>query len=347
MWKFFNNSKEKLQKKTIKKNYKKKWYFLIVFLIIMVWIVVYEFIKIDIEKFGKLLENYYYIAFIFSLIFVGLQLKQSIKDSDVRFEYQKKEKAVEIADHFREIVLSSSYIMSVMKHTFVDTKFKESKDSFKSLTEFDKEEMESVFNEKHEIIEKELCNSIKGIPLKIFAESYLAYRCRRVNCDLLNKIVSLSKNDYKPYTKDEIECIKDEILKLKMEEYNNDIEFLDKHLRFEFDSFRVDTLNKIEYISMSFNVGIADDEVVYQSLHQVFLRFIKMMYFHIATLNTNGNKDKHFNNIIELYNSWAQKYHDVKDKEEINNQKVANENKKAKDQKRKTEIIKAEKLQNK
>lgn len=68
-----------------------------------------------------------------------------------------------------------------------------------------------------------------------------------------------------------------------------------------------DTLNKLEYFAMSFNTKIADEDVVYQSLHQSFLKMINMMYFYIAFQNVDG-KDKYYTNIIELYNKWRDRY---------------------------------------
>ena len=58
---------------------------------------------------------------------------------------------------------------------------------------------------------------------------------------------------------------------------------------------------------MYFNSGVADEETVYQSLHQSFLAMVKILYFSIASKNESG-KDKYFTNIIELYNNWADRY---------------------------------------
>ena len=67
---------------------------------------------------------------------------------------------------------------------------------------------------------------------------------------------------------------------------------------------------------MYFNTGIADEDTVYQSLHQSFLSIIKVLYVDIATRNQTG-KDKYYTNIIKLYNNWAEKYYESS-KMEIN-----------------------------
>lgn len=76
-----------------------------------------------------------------------------------------------------------------------------------------------------------------------------------------------------------------------------------------------DTLNSMEAICMYFNYGVADESVVYQSLHQSFLATVKLLYVTIAERNLQG-KDKYFTNIIQMYNRWNERY-ESKCKEEI------------------------------
>lgn len=81
-----------------------------------------------------------------------------------------------------------------------------------------------------------------------------------------------------------------------------------------------DTLNTLEYFCMYFNSGVADEETVYQSLHQSFLSMVKVLYFRIAYVNESG-KDKYYTNIIELYNKWSDRYHLTEEKEIENRRK--------------------------
>lgn len=66
------------------------------------------------------------------------------------------------------------------------------------------------------------------------------------------------------------------------------------------------TLNKLEQFAMCFTTGVADGDVVYQSLHQTYLSCIRAVYFYIANTNTHP-KDKYFTNAIELYCEWMKK----------------------------------------
>lgn len=83
-------------------------------------------------------------------------------------------------------------------------------------------------------------------------------------------------------------------------------------------------MNKLEYFSMTFTTNLADEEVVYPSLHQAFLKIVKYVYPYICHLNSGPSSDKYYTHIIELYNLWKDKY--VKDQIVIrkNEEKIGN-----------------------
>lgn len=63
------------------------------------------------------------------------------------------------------------------------------------------------------------------------------------------------------------------------------------------------TLNKIEAISMYLYLGIADEEVIYPSVHQVFLQFIKIASIRIA-LSNKTSFDEYYKYTIHMYHMW-------------------------------------------
>jgi hypothetical protein len=94
----------------------------------------------------------------------------------------------------------------------------------------------------------------------------------------------------------------------------------------QFHEIRNDLMNKLECISMKFNCGIANDDVVYQSLHQLFIKFVKVVYFEIAS-NNQSAKDAYYTNIRKLYVKWVEKYKEENAKEDnlwhdVNNRQV-------------------------
>ena len=75
-----------------------------------------------------------------------------------------------------------------------------------------------------------------------------------------------------------------------------------------------DSLNKLECFCMLFNYKIADEKVIYQSVHQVFLNTIKSLYINIARINKTPS-DKYYTNIIELFNKWEARDRETKELE--------------------------------
>lgn len=62
-------------------------------------------------------------------------------------------------------------------------------------------------------------------------------------------------------------------------------------------------LNDLEWFSMSCRYGVADEEILYQSLHQTFLSSVWLLYFYICDQNLT-NEGKLFTNIIWLFDQW-------------------------------------------
>ena len=90
----------------------------------------------------------------------------------------------------------------------------------------------------------------------------------------------------------------------------------EKEIKIPFDTFVSQTLNKLEYMCMHFSSNLADDDFIYNSLHQIFISSMQSCYCTIAKLNTS-NKDKYYTNIITVYNKWADKYYGAQEKEEL------------------------------
>lgn len=83
-------------------------------------------------------------------------------------------------------------------------------------------------------------------------------------------------------------------------------------------------LNDLEWFSMSCRYGLADEEMLYQSLHQTFLSQVWMMYPTICMRN-KANEDKLFTNIIWLFNLWANRLRAIQKKAQKKAKKVKQE----------------------
>lgn len=79
-------------------------------------------------------------------------------------------------------------------------------------------------------------------------------------------------------------------------------------LSFSFENLMYDVLNELEYLCMGLASHAAGSAFVYQSLHQVFLRTIRVLAVEIALSNNTYYSDKYYTNIIEVYNAWKKLY---------------------------------------
>lgn len=89
---------------------------------------------------------------------------------------------------------------------------------------------------------------------------------------------------------------------LKDEEGKNHIingAFLQADFSREIDSL----LNDLEWFAMNCKYGLADEALMYQSLHQTYLSTIWMLYYHISIRN-ESTEDKFYTNVIWLFTLW-------------------------------------------
>lgn len=65
----------------------------------------------------------------------------------------------------------------------------------------------------------------------------------------------------------------------------------------------LDMLNELEAIAILLRYNIADEKLIYQSLHQTILSEMQNWYFFVSDQNRN-DQDRYFGNLIWLYNTW-------------------------------------------
>ncbi len=258
------------------------------------------------------------VTTIIGLRFIYKQLKLARKDYEAKFTYQKREKATEMAKEFEQFVVNCTFITNLLEMTSL-TKILSSlkiNDNDKLIfEEFNQNEMEEILKQdKIEQVLKE--NKIKK-DIDVFEEIYkIDYpviammaqdffkdsEYKKENIDYLYLF-----NGFKEFSEKEINKKDSEDIKAKIN-YNKSLLYFKKKLDYDIKEMYFKNLNKLEYIAMNFVSDIADDEIVYNSLHQLFFSYVELNYFYIAALNSNGKKDKFYMNIIELYKKWKNKY---------------------------------------
>lgn len=253
--------------------------------------------------------------------FLGLwlilkQLKLNKKDYDSKFTYQKREKAVELAREFEKFIEDSLLIFNLISKTeIVNYMQKLDLDNGKNcLINFDIHELKKFFNDYES--NKDKYNILSNIEKIAPQDIYMFMKDYDEDKYTQQKLEYFYSNSFKMFDlKKEIEDLKDKELKMYRLQYNTDLPFFMGSMFNDIYLLFTDNLNRLEYFSMNFIADIADDNIVYYSLHQVFLSYVEICYFHIAEMNSKGAKDKYYTNMIELYKKWKKRYLEAVEKE--------------------------------
>lgn len=78
-----------------------------------------------------------------------------------------------------------------------------------------------------------------------------------------------------------------------------------------FISFYCTTMNELEYFAMSVNQNVAESDMLFDSLHQTYIKHIKYMYPYICALNTEKGEYDFYSNVIKLYDNWIKKKNEI------------------------------------
>ncbi|MBS6504433.1 MAG: DUF4760 domain-containing protein [Clostridium sp.] len=259
---------------------------------------------------NTLLENIANFSTFIGLLAVAYQIYMSKKEQRIQHEKQEKQKAIELAELYaNKLIHNIGYLCRVFQRCGIQAYFEDIK--YHQLKEFDVYELEHLFT-KEEM--KKINNNMDNIDIEILAEATITLR-DKLDENIFSKIVEAKK--ILKLNRAEIALTNENESE---DERNERMRILSKHSYYSiyfdkmFSDILNDTLNTLEYFCMYLNTGIADEDTIYQSLHQSFLSMVKVLYFRIASRNETG-KDKYYTNIIELYNKWANKYYENEQKE--------------------------------
>jgi hypothetical protein len=260
------------------------------------------------------------VASIGSTIFVAIQVWFLKKDYKVKNDKAEREKAIELSKFYCEkIIPKISYFFYIFKNIGVDKILGDLK--YADLKEFDNSEINdligkknlSTINQKVDNVDLNILinasNLLQEKPLNEFLNDLTTLEIEKSIQKQAKREIASTKSD----EKNEILDKKDDEKKKQQINQRTYIYYKSKYCS-EFESTITETLNFLEYFCMSFNSGIADEETVYQSLHQSFLGCVKVLYFWIAQQNLSG-KDKYYTNIIKLFNKWSERYNEQCTKE--------------------------------
>ena len=252
-----------------------------------------------------------------TLLFGAYQIYLDKKERELQNRKQERLKAIDLAGLYsKELINNISYLSSVYEKAGIQEKLQKIKPI--QLKKFDRAELEELFT-LQEI--KEIDEAMNNIDLKILMdEAYKHFKNRKEH---IVEFITDSAIHFKVKNEEAVSTLDDDTF--YKQNMLNDLYYNKIYI-----NTLNDTLNTLEYFCMYFNSGVADEETIYQSLHQSFISMVQVLYFKISFRNYNG-KDKYYTNIIDLYEKWINRFYQMKLKEIDANRKGEYKNKKIRD----------------
>ena len=220
------------------------------------------------------------IATALALIVACYQLYQSNRQHRENAKRCAAEKAIDIAKLFQaSIIPKMTYITLVLGLIGQAESYEKSPKLHDYHLKFTKEELVALFGK--DAIEAYRQQQEEILPLLLnFAKG-------DTDC--------LFSNSTWETNSEELKQVRDRILKYKSQK--------------EFEEQRSDLLNTLEWVAMLINTRVASEETIYQSLHQMFLKYVRLEYPTIAQYNSDYcASDQYYTNIILLYRRWEKRW---------------------------------------
>lgn len=285
-----------------------------VVIVMFIAIIINTFIKNGVTNIKEMytntsaLENVYYVTQTLSCVFVIVgvliavwQYVLSSRSEISRYNNEKIERAINLAEYYREHVLTG---YAFLKNVFEEAEVKDIilKIRINDIKEFNKTELTNLLAESDVNAIKEKINSKEfvNIILKIINERGYCFK----NGIVKEILIKREEDGNYDLTESEVKAVK--------------ITFLNEIVN--------ETLNCMEYMAMSFTHNIADETVVFSSLGPTYLEIVHLLYYNIA-VNNEGHK-RLFLNVSELFTIWRDRTNKVKkDMSEVNRRSVSIGNK--------------------
>ena len=211
-------------------------------------------------------------------------------------ERAKKATACELAKYYAENIIEDGTVivnalaMSGYRDYITDIV------SYDDMQEFTKKEFEQILKKKSANY-SECLDRIKKI------DPGIVFRCRLARVYSLEKISS---------------AINDTV---KFDEDHNAQYPTASNIRTDFMQDVTKLMNMLEWFSMNCFYGIADEKILYQSLHKTFLSTMLLLYPLICDDN-DCNADKCFTNAIWLFTKWRDRLNQITDVPEAKRKKL-------------------------
>lgn len=241
--------------------------------------------------FGVSLENWSICFTMCGLIITALWSTYQYTKNVSR---KQQEKGAEIAKLFaNDLLRKCSILGSVILKSEIETLFKLEEHDYRVFKNFDREEIYDIYKKD------------KNVDLMFFKlkQIIISDEIQKIYINCLKENINFQSSD-------------------KPDNYSDIFILSNSNMPACFHELISLTLNELEYVSMYISSQAAGSKYVYQSLHQIFLRTVKLLAPIIALQNKDYS-DKYYTNIIFVYNEWTE-LRQIDSKKEKKNKEKAN-----------------------
>lgn len=229
------------------------------------------------------LEKMYYLSQIITSVFVsvgvlvaGWQYVLSSKSEILKNRNEKVQKAIDLSEYYKDNILDKYCILFYVFTRCNMIKIIEEV-KIENMNNFDIHELQDNFSKSQLDRLAEIINSDQFA--RIVVEASIRY-----NTPINEKLIRLKKAEEGNKEYSEIEINKTALV--------NDF----------MNGIVCELLNSMEFFAMHFTHNVADESVVYQSLHKTYLEMVSVLYYNIAKNNVDARKL--YTNVIGLFNTW-------------------------------------------
>lgn len=302
----------------------------IVFILIVAIIFILQDYDSNVIRFETTISVVSSLVLTFGIIITILQLDETKRGRTTNLTVIKTERAINMMREFADAISDMSFINSIFEdegYNQLINKYKFDDYKYFSKSEFDKkfssEKDKQKLTNTEQLLEDNFTNVAKSY-LQIYGSSNkqtlsMLLRFCSINWDE----TALKKKHPGPSGSSEVQL--DDI---HYRQELSEMRQLRLHISLVFFEKISSTLNRLECFAAYFTSGLADDDIAYSSLHQIYLKTIMGLFPFISIKNINPEVEYYYTNVISLYCLWSNKRRtqELKNEENVATAKRKNQN---------------------
>lgn len=277
---------------------------------------------------------------VFGLFIAAIQLKQNEKTKKLELDILKTEKSLDMMNLFSQLVVDMSMVVDVFSE---DQKYCDllSKVDLEDYIAFNTKEFNDLYPDKRDRDYLQNMSDFIDRNFNSISANYITSKSESMSSSERLTILRFIHFDWN--TSKVKKAIKDSEFKFEKDSSPQNNETIKKHnsnnisliiqqelelmihLKIKISTFFLNSIthvqNKLEYFSAHFITNIANEEIAYHSLHQLFFSLVKYLYPSICQINDGKESDEYYTFTTTLFVDWNKKHQSLKDFDRIKKDK--------------------------